>query len=346
MQPVNAAPPKLRVALCGLGEIGQFHLEAINASDHAELAAVCDLDQELARSSAGESASVHDDIPAMLAEVELDVVDICLPHHLHRPVAIEALEAGCDVILEKPMATDLEGCDAIAAAARAAGRHVGISYNQLHFGPHRRLAELLDEGRLGTLRSLYLRLWMGGKYGGWRQDSSQVGGGLLMDAGVHRIYTATRLGGPVRAVSAMMDNPRSEDSFEISLEFESGAGGVVQGSYHGPEGVFDDRIEVQAGEGMAEVLGCEAFLEGDLEGDVQLRTRLDEAWSDDPVSDSWDNSVRRSVEAILSAFAAGEEPETGLAQGRETVAVIEAAYRSAEQGKTIRLEDLDERSAA
>ena len=67
--------------------------------------------------------------------------------------------------------------------------------------------------------------------------------------------------------------------------------------------------------------------------------------TDDPVSDSWDDSVRRSVEAILSAFAAGEEPDTGLAQGRETVAVIEAAYRSAEQGRTIRLEDLDERSA-
>ena len=337
---------KLRVALCGLGEIGQFHLEAINASTDADLVAVCDLDQELAKASAGETASIHSDISKMLAEVDLDVVDICLPHHLHRPVAIEALKAGCDVILEKPMATDLEGCDAIAKAARDAGRKVGISYNQIFFGPHRRLAELLHEGRLGMVRSLYLRLWMGGKYGGWREDSTQVGGGLLMDAGVHRVYTATYLGGPVKTVSAMMDNPRSEDSFDISLEFESGATGVIQGSYHGPEGVFDDRIEIQASDGMAEVLGCEAFFEGDLKSEVQLRTRLDGSWSDDSVNDSWDRSVRRSVDAILRSFATGEDPEVNLDRGRETVAVIEAAYRSAEQGETVPLHELDERSPA
>jgi UDP-N-acetylglucosamine 3-dehydrogenase len=331
---------RLRVALCGLGEIGQFHLQAINESEDAELVAVCDLDRDLAARSVDESVAIHSDIPVMLAGNGIDVVDVCLPHHLHRPVAIEALETGCDVILEKPLATDLDGCEAITKAARAAGRRVGVSHNQVFFGPHRRLVEMLADDRLGGLRSLYERLWVGGKYGGWREDTAQVGGGLLMDAGVHRVYMAVELGGPVRAVTATMDAPRAEDSFAITLEFENGASGVIQGSYHGPDGVFDDRIEVQAGAGMAEVLGCEAFFEGDLTGDIQLRARIDGNWIDDPVNDSWDASVRRSVQAILSSFAAGEDPEVGLPEATHTVAIIEAAYRSAEQGRRVALEDV------
>lgn len=334
------AGSKVRVALCGLGEIGQFHLQAIEASPDAELVAVCDLDRDLAAGSVDESVAIHSDIGVMLAGNGIDVVDICLPHHLHRPVAVEALEAGCDVILEKPMADDLEGCDAIARAARGAGRRVGISHNQVFFGPHRCLAELLTGGELGDLRSLYLRLWMGGKYGGWREDAARVGGGLLMDAGVHRIYMALTLGGPVREVSATMDRPRHEDSFAIALGFESGATGVIQGSYHGPDGVFDDRIEVQASGGMAEVLGCEAFFEGDRTGDIRLRTRIDGKWRDDPVSGGWDESVRQSVSAVLASLAAGEDPEVGIEEGRETLALIEASYRSAEEGRTIRMEEL------
>jgi UDP-N-acetylglucosamine 3-dehydrogenase len=204
------------------------------------------------------------------------------------------------------------------------------------------LAELMAAGEIGSLRSLYARLWLGGKYGGWREDSGQVGGGLLMDAGVHRVYMALKLGGPVERVSAIMDRPREEDSFVVTLVFESGAIGVIQGAYNGPEGVFDDRIEVHATEGLAEVLGCEAYFEGDLSGETTVRTRVGGDWLDSPVEDTWDGSVRRSVSGILASFAAGEDPEVGLAAGREAVAIIEAAYRSAEQGRTIRVEEVSE----
>src|SRR5690606_38004450 len=145
------------------------------------------------------------------------------------------------------------GADEIARAASENDRLVGVSHNQVHYGPHRRLRELIDAGELGEIRSIYERLWMGGKYGGWREDAGQVGGGLLMDAGVHRVYMAEYLGGPVSAVTAVMDGPRAEDSFAITLELESGATGVIQGGYHGPDGVFDDRIEIQATGAMVEI---------------------------------------------------------------------------------------------
>lgn len=331
----------MRVGLCGLGEIGSHHLEAIRAFPEAELAAVCDLDAELARRSAGERATPYTDLGEMLAAEALDVLDVCLPHSLHREAALRGIEAGCHVLVEKPLATDVAACEEIADAAAAAGSLVGVSHNQLHYAPHRRLLELLREGRLGELRAIYARLWIGGRYRGWREDPATAGGGLLMDAGVHRVYCLRALGGPVTGVVATMDRPRSEESFSVTLEFASGAIGVAQGSYWGPEGTFDDRLDVLGSDGAAAVAGCEAFFEGDLRDVPPLRTRLGGAWSEDPVRGSWEESVRDSVQAALAAFGRGEEPPAGPTAGHETVALIEAAYRSAEGGERVPVQQLD-----
>ncbi len=85
-------------------------------------------------------------------------------------------------------------------------------------------------------------------------------------------------------------------------------------------------------EGAAEVSGCEAFFEGDLRGVPQLRVKSGGAWREEEVEGSWDASVADSVRASLVAIGAGEEPPVGLGAARETVALIEAAYRSAESG--------------
>lgn len=334
----------MRVALCGLGEIGQVHLRAIRESG-SDLVAVCELDQGLARESVSEEVPVFQDVNEMIDRTNPEVLDICLPHHLHVPIAVSALNRGCDVLLEKPMAIDLAGCDEIIRTAERTGHRVGISHNQIFFPPHRRLRQLIDSGEIGEVKAIYERLWLGGKYGGWREDAAQVGGGLLMDAGIHRVYMAEYLGGPISTVSAAMDKPRSEDSFVLTLEFESGATGVIQGGYHGPEGVFDDRIEIQATNGMAEILGCEAFFEGDLEGSVRLRTRLGGEWSDDQVTGDWDESVVLSVQAVLASLDAGNDPEVGHEEGRSALAVVEAAYLSAETGRKVRVGEPHERSS-
>jgi len=236
------------------------------------------------------------------------------------------------------MAVDLAGCDRIAAAAEAAGVRVGVSHNQLFYLPHRRLGELIEGGTLGDLRVLYARLWIGDRYRGWREDPAIVGGGLLMDAGVHRIYVMQALGGRVEAVTATMDAPRAEERFDIVLEFAGGATGVVQGSYFGPAGTFDDRIDVVGTAGAAAVAGCEAYFEGDLRDEPQLRVRRDGGWDDEPAADSWDASVARSVHEALAAFAAGRAPAVGPTAARATVAVIEAAYGSAETGERVEVD--------
>lgn len=325
----------MRTGLVGLGEIGRHHLAAIRACDAAELVAVCDLDPGLVEAAASGDVAGFTDLEAMLAEARLEALDICLPHSLHLPVALAAIEAGCQVLTEKPLAVDVAACERLAGAAESAGVTVAVSHNQLFYEPHERLAELLAGGALGELRALYARLWIGGRYGGWRERSDLVGGGLLMDAGVHRVYMLRDLGGPVSAVSASIDSPRAEESLSVGFEFESGARGQIDASYHAPVGVFDDRLEVLGTEGIAAVAGCEAFFEGDLREGARLRLRLDGAWRDDPVAGSWDGSVRRSVDQAMRALAGDGPPRVDAAAAREVVGLIEAAYRSAERGERV-----------
>jgi predicted dehydrogenase len=325
----------MRTALVGLGEIGQHHLRAIRAGDSSSLVAVCDLDPDLVAAAAVGGTAGYTSLERMLAEERIEAVDVCLPHSLHLETALAAIDAGCHVLLEKPMAVDVAACDRITAAAEAAGVAVAISHNQLFYEPHQRLASLIERGCLGSLRSLYARLWIGDRYRGWREQPEIVGGGLLMDAGVHRVYMLRALGGPVVAVSATMDEPRAEQAFSVDFEFANGALGEIQGSYYAPSGVFDDRLDVAGTRGMAQVAGCEAYSEGDLGHEPQLRARLDGSWTEDPVSDTWEASVSRSVEQALGALANGERPRVDAAAGRETVALIDAAYRSAELGERV-----------
>ena len=151
------------VGLVGLGEIGQVHLAGLRESSHCRLVSICDVDPGLVeRSRRDERAAAS--LDEMLSDDDVSVIDICLPHHLHAPFALRAIGAGRHVLLEKPMAMSVEECDRIIAAAEGAGVIVGVSHNQLFYGPHVRLAEMLDAGEMGSLRTVRARLAIGVVY--------------------------------------------------------------------------------------------------------------------------------------------------------------------------------------
>jgi UDP-N-acetylglucosamine 3-dehydrogenase len=320
------------VGVIGLGEIGQFHLRGYERSPGARVAAVTDLNAELlARTAAETGATAHDSIAALLADRSVEVVSLCLPHHLHLPVALEVIAAGKHLLVEKPLAITVEECDQIVAAAADAGVTVGVQHNQLFHGPHVRAQQLIDSGAIGRPVALRLRLGIGGKLGGWRADPKVVGGGILFDAGVHRFYMARRLFGEVAEVRAIVDRglASGEDQAVVSLRFENGALGVIDAGYHCPPGAFDDAIEVTGDRGMLYLSGCEAEFEGFRTGPA-LRRYADRAWHEERVPQGdWADSVAASIDAFVRALAAGEAPPVTVQEGRRIVELIHAAYASA-----------------
>lgn len=319
----------LGVGIIGLGEIGQFHLRGYLAASGARVVAVSDIDPGLlARTAAGHHAAAYANYEDLLEDAEVSVVSVCLPHSLHLPVTLAALNAGKHVLIEKPLAMTVAEADQIIAAADAAAVTVGLQHNQIFYPPHVRAKELIDSGQLGDPVHIRLRLGIGGKFAGWRADPTVTGGGLMHDAGVHRVYMARFLFGEVAEMVALTDREREfgEDIAVIGLRFANGALGVIDASYHGPPGMFDDAIEITCTRGALYMSGCEAEFEGFRTGPA-LR-RYDGSWHDEKVPPgNWADSVDASVAAFVTAVTAAEIPPVTLNEGRRVLEVIESIHQ-------------------
>jgi UDP-N-acetylglucosamine 3-dehydrogenase len=172
---------------------------------------------------------------------------------------------------------------------------------------------------------------MGPPWGGWRGRPDQVGGGLLYDAGVHRLYLALFFFGPVRGVHAVLDAPRQQgETFAVAiLEFASGALGVIEANHHGPPGTFDDEIEITGTDATLRLGGIESLSFGYRAG-APLSMFRDGRWSQVPVrDDDWQTSVQASVAAYLDAVTAGREPPVTGAAALETMRLLHRIYDSA-----------------
>jgi predicted dehydrogenase len=326
---IGAVSAPVGIGVVGLGEIGQVHVRGFqSAPELARVRAVTDIEPSLRQvTAAATGAAERATLAELLADERVDAISICVPHSLHREVALAAIAAGKHVLLEKPMALTVGECDEILDAAARAGVRVGVSHNQLFYPPHVRACQLVRSGALGRPLLLRMRLGIGGKFAGWRSDPAATGGGLLFDAGVHRFYMARALCGEVCEVAAMADAPRDrgEDLAVVLLRFASGALGVIEANYHCPPGAFDDAIEICCASGMLYLSGCEADFEGFRTGPA-LR-RYDGAWHEEHVPcGGWEESVYASVQGFAGALAQGTAPPVDGREGRAVVELIERVY--------------------
>ena len=329
--PVGREAIARAVGVIGLGEIGQVHVAAVRKSAVARLAAVADTAAELLQPFAAGGLPAYADAAELIADPGVGTVCVCLPHDLHFPVALRALQAGKNVLVEKPLAIDPGQCQALIDAARASGVKLGASHNQVFYAPHVEVKRLIDTGAIGRPVLIRLRLGMGPLYGGWRDSPAQTGGGLLIEAGVHRIYLALYLFGPVRGVRAVLDVPRDQgEKFAVvTLQFESGALGVIEANYYGPPWTFDDETEIIGTDAILRLAGSES-LYGGYRGGPALTMFRDGHWSEVAVpDDDWRSSVEASVIAYLDAVTAGREPPVTGADGLETVRLVHRIYDSA-----------------
>jgi len=105
---------KLRTAIVGCGKVGHFHARALANLEKSEFVAVCSTSLDRANAFGDQyGVRAFDSVEAMVEDAQVDVVCICTPHPQHASVAIAALKHGCHVLIEKPLASSLEDCDAI-----------------------------------------------------------------------------------------------------------------------------------------------------------------------------------------------------------------------------------------
>ena len=226
-----------RTALIGAGGMARHHLPLMIESG-AEIRVVCEpagSNYELTAAKLAELGAPvppnQPDLATMLEQYsdQLDAVFIVTPHHLHHDQAKICLEAGLDVLLEKPMVMNTGEALSLIDARDRSGRHLVVAFQGGLSPQIRHAARLIASGELGELQTVTGMLWQGWKAstaGSWRQIPKQAGGGFLFDSGAHMLNTVcTLVGEDFATVAAWTDNRGTDVDINgvVMARLDSGA---------------------------------------------------------------------------------------------------------------------------
>ncbi|MBZ2195508.1 Gfo/Idh/MocA family protein [Occultella gossypii] len=336
------AAEKVRVAVVGAGAFGQAHLRAYAELERADVVWVCDPDVDAARRAAAEFdvPNVASDLENVLADDGVHLVDLVTPVALHAPQATAALEAGRSVVCEKPMALDLTEALALADVAASSAGELLVKYHQRFDPVHERMRDLLAEGTHGTGLVAHIEI-LGDHLAAlrsrehWRGDPLLTGGGCLFESGSHLIDLAHFWFGPAARVTATTHqlaaaNPdKGEDTATLVVQFVNGAVVTLVGFWGAPG--WDWRKEV--------FTSHQARLSVETGASNALRLRggdgTDQVLA---VEEDWfARSVRRSLAHALACAAGDVRPQVSVDDALASMRTLDAAYRSAREGRTVEL---------
>ncbi len=225
---------KLGVGIAGLGLIATTHATAYRSKgDVVDLVAVADADPTVAEKFAAEfGARGYTDFHDLVDDPAVDVVDLILPHFLHREAAFAVLDAGKHLIIEKPVAPAYDDALAIYRKAQESGVHFMVAENTRYIAAYQAIADILARGDIGEVIHVRTQLRSNEKShlstpGNWR-TKFELGGGLVLDTGAHSFYLIAWMLGEfaeLRAVGTKQFPLPSEieDTAEVSGTLKSGA---------------------------------------------------------------------------------------------------------------------------
>lgn len=349
---------KLRIGIIGAGRIAAAHAEGYaRLRQRAVLAGVTAGNPDHARAKAEQwgAERAYATTDELLGDGALDAVDICVPHHLHLEVVRRACDAGAHILLEKPIARTSAEADLILDAVRRAGVKFMVAHNHVFNPVVQKAREILDKGLVGRVHLAKASSlgWFHFAPDDFRKSREQTGGGVLIDTGVHFVYIFQHLLGGVQSVTTVQgrlvrEEMLGEDTAIIALRFDSGAVGDITVSYGSR--VPDWEKGFPAGwEQTVSLLGTKGALRFSLtentlwfysEAEMPTSLRPSSGWTairiDNAYATSFHAEVAHFVEHVQSASL--PDPVVGGEEGKRALEVVEAAYRSALESRTIYLD--------
>jgi len=337
----------LRFGLIGYGLWGRHHADAIVAAPGAVLTGIACASEATAARARRDFPAVAVDVGyrALLARADIDAVAVVVPNHLHAEVGVAALEAGKDVLLEKPMATTLEGCDHLLAAARASGRVLTVGHELRLSAQYGRVKALIDAGEIGTPTyaafSLFRFPFRPGSTG-WRYDAARVGSWILEEP-VHffdfMMWYFDGLGDPVSVQALGNVGGRGaglSDNFTAVLRFPGQAHAVITETLAGFE--YHQLLHVVGTRGAIRSWWS-GVLDRTAQPTFELRIeRRDERGAETVPVERSGELVELGAQArqVVAAFAE-RRPLLAGEEARKRIVVCLAAEQSLREGREIAL---------
>ena len=345
---------KVRWGVIGAGGIADRRtIPGMMLCDNAELVAVMEINMELAEKCRAKwgCKKAYDSEAALLADPEVDAVYIASPVFLHGKQAMAAADAGKHILIEKPLAMTSEEGQKVVDYCKSKGVLIAAGL-MMRFGSYvQAMKKAVAEGKIGKPVSGYAQFtcWYPDMPGNWRQSKKNGGGGSMMDMGVHCIDLMQYiLGTKAKDVAAFHDtltfNYEVEDSSTVLLRMENGAQCVVQSNFNIPDDAAKWRIEIFGDQGR--LIGDTVI--GQVDGGTLDAMFLGEQGAYDAQQDKKDgersaievefgNMYAREVASFSNSILTGAPVEVPAEEAVQVQRVMEAAYRSNDDARTIKL---------
>jgi len=350
---------KIGIGMIGLGGAGGWgHFPGyVDIPDEAKIVALCDNVPARTEAKARMTgARTYTDYEKLLADPDVEAVDITLPHYLHARVALAAIEAGKHVIVEKPFTITVEEADSVISAAKRKGVKLMVAENTRFVEAYEVARKMLDQELIG--RICYAEAYIGGNEvprlrdpNSWNGKVALAGGGVIMDSAVHSFFLLRWMVGKITSVSGFMtkfmdDLPTDTETNAVAIfKFENGALGHVANT-ETTEHPWTERMQL---------IGVNGSLVVDMlsERPVQLystkrkSSNVTMGWS--PYgSSSWEEpfiyhsalewksrSMKKEVQHFVRCIAQDTQPLVTGEEGREDVRVAVKTYESVKTGRPV-----------
>lgn len=345
----------LKVGMIGAGGIGRVHMETFAKTEGAEIVAVTDVNREAAEKAAKDYgiARVHDSAEKLIEDPDLDAVIIGVPNKWHAPLAVKALQANKHVLLEKPMAIDLNDAKKIRDAALKSDRVLMISHQMRWEGPAMAVKEKVEQGELGNIyhaKTVWFRRKGIPGWGSWFTQKQMSGGGPLIDIGVHMLDLALYLMGNPKPVSV---------TGSTYAEFGPKKRGIGNWGTPNWDGVFDVEdiasafIKMEDGSSLTLDVSWAVHMDTDSmpfihlmgsEGGASIRGNKvkilkeidNEAKDFELVVDTDDKAARvRLSQHFIDCIREGKKPISDVMSGYTNNLILEAIYESSRTGREV-----------
>lgn len=330
---------KLQTGVIGCGRISVVYAQAFRALEHQmEVKVACDKDMTRAQDFAAQfpGCVAVDTIEDFLTQ-KPQVAHILTPHFLHKAQAIACLEAGIDVLTEKPIAITLPDADAMVETMERTGRQLGVIFQNRWIDGIAEAKRMLDAGELGTVTGAWSTLnWHRPPsyyQCDWKGSWEKEGGGVVIDQAIHSIDLVRYLiGSPVTMVHARIDRRvltsiEVEDVADAAITFKNGAVySFYACNYYTSNS--DIRVEISCEKGNILLVGSTVSItQGDTKRVIApkaLQTQGESYWGSFHLS---------QIRAFYGGLTSGGKTAVHPADARETLAVVLGIYSSARTGR-------------
>ncbi len=348
----------IQVGIIGCGKISDLHALGYRNNDQARIAAVSDIDLDLANRKGAQWGAdrSYRDYRSLLEDPKIDAVEILTPQKLHEQMTLEALEAGKHVLLQKPMTISLESADRMIKASESSGKVFKVIENYIYYPPIITCRELIDAGVIGDPIQIRIK-FLSGSSGGWdipeetwawRFEENAEGRGMqTFDHGHHMWSAAWYLMGNLERVNAWIDSYNGVIDCPASIMWKyegSGRYGICDYTHaydmHIPSKYYanDEWIEVYGSKGIILINRCT----GNVKEGAVLSIFDGEQWEylHDIPSD-WSEGFIGSTKNFIRAIQGHEQPMLSGKDARRILSYSLAIQRSSRERREVYIKELD-----